>query len=438
MDLERLRIPEKAETPGRARWALPAVGAACLLVGLVAGRLLAPGGPREIESGRTAVVTADTGGSARSFTAGGWIEVSTPRYPVFVTSRVSERLDEILVKEGDVVGPGRVVARMYDADLRTRLALAGAKRELARQTFEKLKAGYRKEDVLATEAKMAAAAEELRIAKANYERSRNLAPGAISAQELDEELSRLNEARAEHERAGAELAKMRAGNRREDVAIAEAKLRQAAAETELAERSLSYATVRAPEAGKPLRVLEVRRHVGDWVDIGKAAEILSLYDPDEMQVRVDVNQKNIKSVTVGGKVVVTTEADRARRYSGAVLRIEPLAVLAKNTITVRIGIDDPDEYLFPEMTAQIMFLAPESPAGGRSQGLLVPRGAVMKDALGSYVLVEEGGARERRGIEVLGSRGQVVIVKGDLSSGQRVVVSGAPGAAGGGPTERGK
>ena len=438
MDLERLRIPETAETPRRARWALPAVGAACLMVGLLAGRLLAPGGPREAGATRTAVVTADTGRSARSFTAGGWVEVSTPKYPVFVTSRVSERLDEILVKEGDVVGPGQAVARMYDADLRTRVALAEAKRELARQTFEKLKAGYRKEDVLASEAKMAAAGERVRIAKANYERSRNLAPGAISAQELDEELSRLNEARAAYEQASAGLAKMRAGSRREDVAIAEAKLREAAAGAELAERALSYATIRAPDTGKPLRVLEVRRHIGDWVDTSKAPEILSLYDPDEMQVRVDVNQKNIKSVTVGGKVAVTTEADRTRSYSGTVLRIEPLAVLAKNTITVRIRIDDPDDYLFPEMTAQIAFLAAESPAGGKLRGLRVPRGAVMTDASGTYVVVEEGGGRARRKVEVLASRGQMMIVRGDLSSGQRVVVLETASAAGGRATERGK
>ncbi len=37
-------------------------------------------------------------------------------------------------------------------------------------------------------------------------------------------------------------------------------------------------------------------------------------------------------------------------------RQEPLATLAKNTITVRIAIVDPDELLFPEMVAHATFM----------------------------------------------------------------------------------
>jgi multidrug resistance efflux pump len=361
VDLDRLKIPERTDPPRTRRWITPVVAASCLLVGYLLGRSAAP---EPLQQPTTNSVTS-AASSARSappgFTTGGWVEVSTPEYPIYVTSRVSERLEELHVKEGDTVAPGQIVAKTYDADLRSRLGLAEARMQLAEKTYEKLKAGFRKEDVDAAKARVAETSERVRIAKANYDRSRKLLAGAISAQELDEQLSRLTEASATHALAEAELAKLAAGSRTEDVAIAQARFREMSTEVELAKRMLSYAEVKAPQSDAPLRVLEVRKHVGDWINVRTSPEILALYDPQEMQVRVDVTQSKIKLVRPSGRATIMTEADRTRQYTGRVLRIEPLAVLAKNTITVRIRIDDPDEYLFPEMVAQVTF-APESDA----------------------------------------------------------------------------
>ena len=423
VDLGRLRIPEGDEPSAGRRWLLPAAGVGCLVAGILLGRLSAPSGQGPQGEVTTAVAKPAAASGTAGFTAGGWVEVATPRYPVFVTSRVSERLTELAVKEGDTVDAGQILARLYDADIRSRLALAEARRDSARREFEKLKAGFRDEDVAAARAREAGAAELARIAQANYRRAASLAPGAISEQEIDELRSRLTAAEAGHDLAKAELRKMEAGSRREDVAVAEAKLREAASGAELAERQLAYTTVLAPDYGKPLRVLAVLRNVGDWVEVGKSAEMLSLYDPTQMQVRVDVKQDRIKSVRVGGKVTVMTDADRTRAYRGTVLRIEPLAVLAKNTITVRIRIEDPDEYLFPEMIAQITFLAGDRASG--TSGLLIPAEAVLSGPEGAYVLVDENGRAVARRVEVLSSSGEAAVVSGELRSGERVVIKGA-------------
>ncbi|MHC4251662.1 MAG: efflux RND transporter periplasmic adaptor subunit [Planctomycetota bacterium] len=423
VDLGRLKIPDGEGPAAGRKWLVPAVGAGCLVAGLVFGRLFAPSGAGAGGEVTTAVAKPSASSGGGGFTAGGWVEVATPRFPVSVTSRVSERLTELAVKEGDTVEAGQVLARLYDADIRSRLALAEARRDSARRELDKLKAGFRDEDVAAARAREAGAAELARIAQANYRRAASLARGAVSEQELDELRSRLTTAQAAHDLAKAELGKMEAGSRREDVAVAEAKLREAEAAAELAERQLAYTTVRAPDCGKPLRVLAVLRNVGDWVEVGKAAEVLSLYDPARMQVRVDVKQDRIKSVRVGGKATVTTDADRARTYRGTVLRVEPLAVLAKNTITVRVGIEDPDAFLFPEMVAQVSFLAGDRVPG--KGGLLVPAEAVLTDAAGRYVLVDDGGRAASRRVEVLSSSGETAIVTGELRSGERVVVKGA-------------
>jgi RND family efflux transporter MFP subunit len=423
VDLGRLKIPERSEPSSGRKWLVPVAGAACLVVGLFFGRMSAPAGAGPQGKITTAVARPAAASTNSGFTAGGWVEVATPRFPVFVTSRVSERVTELAVKEGDTVKPGQVLARLYDADIRSRLALAEAKRDSALRQFEKLKAGFRDEDVAVSRAREVGAAELARIAQANYRRVTTLARGAISEQEIDELRSRFTAAEAAHDLAKAELAKMEAGSRREDVAIAEAKFREAATGVELAKRQLAYTTVRAPDSDKPLRVLAVLRNVGDWVQVGKSAEVLTLYDPTQMQVRIDIKQERIKSVRVGGKVTVVTDADRARTYSGTVLRIEPLAVLAKNTITARVRINDPDAYLFPEMVAQVTFLAGDRAAG--KGGLLVPAESVLSDAEGAYVLVDEKGRAASRRVKVLSSSGETAVVSGELRFGERVVVKGA-------------
>jgi len=103
-------------------------------------------------------------------------------------------------------------------------------------------------------------------------------------------------------------------------------------------------------------VLKVLHRVGEWVDAQKHPSLVWLYDPKQMQVRVDVRQPDVTSVAVGQTVEVVTEANPSKKYKGTVLRIDPLAELSKNTVTVRARIEDPDDLLYPEMVAQITFL----------------------------------------------------------------------------------
>ena len=198
IDLGRLSIPESEGVATERRWLLPVTGVACLVLGLVFGRLSAPSVSVHGTGVTTAVARPAAASASVGFTAGGWVEVATPRYPVFVASRVSERLTELTVKEGDTVEAGQVVARLYDADVRSRLALALAKRDSAKRNAEKLKAGFREEDVAAARAREARAAELARIAQANYRRVASLERGSVSEQEIDELRSRFIAAEAEN------------------------------------------------------------------------------------------------------------------------------------------------------------------------------------------------------------------------------------------------
>jgi len=422
VDLDRLKIADQQDAPQGRWWRTLLLCVICTAAGSIATALVNGWRGGAALRVRTVVVRPAPSARGQRFTAGGWIEATTPAYPIVVTCRISERLTELLVHQGQMVEPKAVIARLYDRDIKSRLAVARARHEAAKRTLDKLRAGFRREDVLAAEAKVAERQERVRIAKANHERSKGLKPGAISKEELDKEYSAVRRSEAEHAAAVAELAKQKAGYRREDIAAAEASVNEAAALVDLAELELSYCTISAPDVGRPLRVLKVLHHVGEWIDAKKEPALVWLYDPKDMQVRVDVTQANIKAVEVGAEALVATEADRARKYQGRVLRAEPLAELAKNTVTVRVKIEDPDELLFPEMVAHVTFLAGRT-STGKPKGLVVPKEAVVARGDDRYVFLCQGDCARQQEIVVSNDLGGQVLVGQGLQSGQRVIVT---------------
>jgi HlyD family secretion protein len=424
MNLNRLKIPEPAKNTGRKMWKTIVLALICLAIGFAASEGLRRYMPSDKIKVDTALVQTASSSQAQQFTAGGWIEVARPAWPLMVSSRISERLDTLSVQQGQSLKSGQVVATLYDKDVRTRLTLAQAEVKAVDTNLQKLIAGYRKEDIDIASARLDEAAEIERIAKANYERSKALPDGAISAESLDNDLSTFKKAIAVSAQLRAELAKMKAGYRTEDIAVARAKLTAAKSRVELTERELSYCTITSPVSDRPLRVLKVLHHIGAWINAAKTPEIIALYDPTQMQVRVDVTQANIKSIVVGKPVVVVTEANPERRYSGTVLRAEPLAELAKNTVTVRVKINDPDAMLFPEMVARITFLSETPASSPDDQAVLIPTIAIVADNGKNYVFVIESGVATRQHITIGGAVGAQTRITGGLRPGQRVITSG--------------
>jgi len=231
MDLDRLKIEKEHFPSSRFPWAVAiGVGLAAFLLGFVCCLLVVPRRLANAPKVTTTLVGSPQSDIARAFTAGGWIEVAAPEYPVVVSGRISQRLEALMVKQGDSVAPGQVVAQLYEGDIQARLRSAQA---AAREQEERL-----------------------RLARANHERSRQVAAGALSREELDRDAAAFAMAREAHA--------------------------AALAQQELAEKELSYCMVRVPSNLPPLRVLEVFQSPGAWVSLEKGAAIVSLYDPSNL------------------------------------------------------------------------------------------------------------------------------------------------------------
>jgi RND family efflux transporter MFP subunit len=163
-----------------------------------------------------------------------------------------------------------------------------------------------------------------------------------------------------------------------------------AAEAELAaaRRDVSYCLVKAPHDGV---VLDIVSPQGSWLH-GEKRSIVRLYDPRQMQARVDVRQENAASLALGQPCSVKLESRKGRPYDGRVVRIDPQGNLARDTVRVHVAIDGPDEMLRLDLTVTVDFLAREAPPG-ESPPMVPPAAVTNRDGQACVFVLRGGVAR---------------------------------------------
>ena len=116
--------------------------------------------------------------------------------------------------------------------------------------------------------------------------------------------------------------------------------------------------------------------------------VLRLYDPAKLQVRVDVPLADAAKIGMGILAQITTEALPDKTFKGVVTRIVHEANIQRNTVQVKVAIEEPSPTLKPEMLTRVRFYSPaRNPGDGQSDSaglsskgslrLLVPTGALM-------------------------------------------------------------
>ncbi len=132
---------------------------------------------------------------------------------------------------------------------------------------------------------------------------------------------------------------------------------------DIAALALDRMSVRAPISGYVQTRLKIP---GDkairMMDSPESAHILHLYDPERLQVRVDVPLADASHVFVGQRCEVVVEVLPDRAFVGEVLRITHEADLQKNTLQAKVRVIDPEPMLRPEMLTRVRFL-PTTPSG---------------------------------------------------------------------------
>jgi HlyD family secretion protein len=178
--------------------------------------------------------------------ASGHIEATEIR----LAAKVGGRLLEAPLEEGDTVTAGELVARLETVDAEHQLAQARANVEAADAQLRLLLAGSRAEDLRRAEDQMAQAQAELDAARRDLDRLSGLADrGSATEKSRDDAATRKEIAERAVAAARAQLDKLVAGPRRQEIEAARAQRASAQAMVAAVEQQITDATVLAPADG---------------------------------------------------------------------------------------------------------------------------------------------------------------------------------------------
>jgi HlyD family secretion protein len=219
----------------------------------------------------------------------------------------------------------------------------------------------------------------------------------------------------------------------------EAQHREAQSRVEEAQLRLERMTIRAPVSG---RVLNLIANPGSQLMTGPSQmeardsnTVVTMYQPDQMQVRVDVRFEDLPRVGRGQPVQVKSPAF-PDAISGRVLFLTSFANVQKNTLAVKVTLESPPSVLKPEMLVDVTFLAMEQPnqgAGEKSRSpteqyrLFLPRSVVEIGPDGNFVWVADLAHRiARRQSVQLGAMqtASLLEISGGLTAASRIISGG--------------
>lgn len=337
------------------------------------------------------------GGGQTVLNASGYV---TARTQATVSSKVTAKVLEVLIEEGMEVEKGQILARLDASNVEKSLRLAEAELRAAKTA--------RKE----TEALLAEVELRLRRTQAL------VADDVVSQAELDA-------VRAEHDSLTARL-----DRQREEESVAESRV---AVWTQQLEDTI----IRAPFAGvvttkdaQPGEMISPVSAGGGFTRTG----IGTVVDMDSLEIEVDVNESYINRVHPGQEVEATLDAYPSWKIPCHVIAIVPTADRDRATVRVRIGFEELDPRILPDMGVKVAFREDQPERAGQ-KAVLVPREAIQRDGETDVVYVVNGDRAERRAVRLTASEGDLAEITAGLTGGERVVVQGPSDLADGDEVE---
>jgi len=385
-DLASLKIDSSARAGGgRSVW--PVILLVLAVIGLAGWYWSAR--PQTIAVKVAAVENRSGSASGRGtvLNASGYV---TARRRATVSSKVTGKVLQVFVEEGQAVREGQVLARLDDAQTRAELAFAEAQLAAARKSA-------------------AQDAARLREAELNLERRQRLMKEQV-----------VGKAEVDTAQADVDSLKARIEYAQEQINVAETQVK-------LRRRDLDDMVVRAPFSGV---AISKDAQAGEMVSPVSAGGgftrtgIGTIVDMSSLEIEVDVNESFINRVRREQKVEAVLDAYPDWTIPAHVITTVPAADRQKATVRVRIGFDKLDPRILPDMGVKVSFLDEEEPA---QPAATVARVSVAKNAIRTVdgktvVFVVRDDRVERRAVRAGRENGNDVDVLSGLTVGEKVVV----------------
>ncbi|MGB5922716.1 MAG: efflux RND transporter periplasmic adaptor subunit [Syntrophobacteria bacterium] len=291
------------------------------------------------------------------------IGTAQPKLTSLVASDIEGLVEKFIVSEGDFVKKGAVLARLRDRLLQINLKGATAN----------------KAD---TEA-------QLRRARADLKRSSDLlASETIADKKYTDDLA--------------------------EVQSLEARVRRLEAEIEHIQDSIAQKTIRAPFSGF---VTKEYTQVGEWVE--KGGPIVNMADLSSIEVLIDVPERYIPLLVLGGDTGVKVDALNPEKFTGKIAAIIAVGDSASRAFPVKVSVDNPNNRIKGGMLCRV------SLAIGKSSSVLaVPKDAVVNMGQQHLVFVVREGVAQPLAVQLGDTSESMIEVKGQITAGMQVVTRG--------------
>jgi HlyD family secretion protein len=386
-DLDALRL-ERAPVRTRRRGGLVWILVFILILGgaVAAWAWFVRERPTEVQ---TATVEARAAGAQTGvLNATGYV---TARRRATVSSKITGKVIQVNIEEGMFVKQGQVLARLDDSTPRATLALMRAQAQAAKQGVHENE--VRREQARITLDRM------LKLRK----------DGHVSQAEVDV-------AKTELDSGDARILALR-----DQVSVAERQV-------ELEQTNLDNTIIRAPFDGvaiskdaQPGEMVSPVSAGGGFTRTG----IGTIVDMKSLEIEVDVNEAYINRVVTGQPVMAVLDAYPDWQIPGHVITTIPAADRQKATVLVRIGFEQLDPRLLPDMGVKVTFLrdraASDTPAV--QPATLAPKAAIRVENGSAFAFVLHGDTVERRAVRIAGTDGDRVEIGAGLKPGERIVLA---------------
>jgi HlyD family secretion protein len=305
---------------------------------------------------------------------------------VKIGARISGQLEKLLVKIGDIVKEGDLIAEIEHEDLLARVAKFQADLKSEQAKLEKTRIEGPLE-IRKDKASLEEITVQLRLAKKTLKRNLELREkGFVSTSAVDVAEEKVEVLGAKIKLAQEELS-LQEAKLKSNILLAEAGVEKAEANLMEEETQLSYAEITAPIDGV---VAFISTQEGETVVASLAAPtFVTLIDLLKLEVTVFVDETDIGRIKTAQKAIFTVDAYSDKFFKGVVREIHPKAVIKDNVVNyeVILEIDAKNiSLLRPEMTANVVVTT-----GTRPKALAIPKEAVRKKGKKSFAMVQLNG-----------------------------------------------
>jgi len=334
---------------------------------------------------------------------------------VSLTAKMGGIVEQVMVKEGDLVKEGQVIIKLEQDDVLSQINQAQAAVKAAEAQASSLENGQLPQQIAQLESAYNQAEANLKNAEDNYTRMKNLyEQGAISQQQFEATELQYKVAKEQYESAKTQLTLTKEKTAPESLALARAQLEQAKVALSVAQTALDNTLIKAPISGK---VGSINAKVGQMISPGVA--IATVGESSNMEISINVTEDRINSLKVGQEAEVTVDAASDKSLKGEIVSISPYKNALTQLYPVKVRVSNEDGLLKSGMFARVKLVV-----SLHTQVVMVPEEAVLSYGTEKIIYTVEDGRAKANYVKVGAvSSGKAVITEG-LEPGKEIVVQG--------------